>query len=69
MSQEMFPNVPALPKLHVFEQDDRWHWGITKTREKGGGFKVVAYSNTEFLTGDAAYAAGREVLTSLTCSG
>ncbi|MBN3856201.1 hypothetical protein G3N59_22765 [Paraburkholderia sp. Ac-20340] len=35
-------------KLHVFEQEGGWHWGITIPRAVGGGFKVIAYSETTF---------------------
>jgi len=63
MNQGIFPKASARPELHVFEQNNRWHWGITRDREAGTGFKVVAYSNAGFPTGDAAYAAGSEALT------
>jgi hypothetical protein len=36
------------PRLHVFEQEGGWHWGITIPRPAGSGFKVIAYSETTF---------------------
>ena len=30
--------------LHVFAQDDAWHWAISVPRERGCGFLVIAYN-------------------------
>jgi hypothetical protein len=42
------PAQHSSPKLHVFEQEGGWHWGITIPRPAGSGFKVIAYSKTTF---------------------
>jgi hypothetical protein len=42
------PTLYPSPRLHVFEQEGGWHWGITVQRPAGSGFKVIAYSETAF---------------------
>jgi hypothetical protein len=49
-------------KLHVFEQEGGWHWGITIPRAAGGGFKVIAYSDTTFSGESEARRDGDRVL-------
>ncbi|WP_321880192.1 hypothetical protein [Paraburkholderia bannensis] len=48
MSASQSPILHTSLKLHVFEQEGGWHWGITIPRAAGGGFKVIAYSDTTF---------------------
>ncbi|WGS53758.1 hypothetical protein LFL96_22190 [Paraburkholderia sp. D15] len=55
----------ASPVLHVFEQEGGWHWGITISRARGTGFKVIAFSEHTFKLEDAAREDGREALARL----
>jgi hypothetical protein len=48
VSASQSPILHTALKLHVFEQEGGWHWGITIPRAVGGGFKVIAYSDTTF---------------------
>ncbi|CAG9259367.1 hypothetical protein [Paraburkholderia unamae] len=59
------PALQAVLKLHVFEQEGGWHWGITIPRSAGSGFKVIAYSETTFDGEHAARSDGSRVLESL----
>ncbi|QBR01888.1 hypothetical protein [Paraburkholderia pallida] len=43
------PTLHSSPRLHVFEQEGGWHWGITVPRPAGSGFKVIAYSETTYV--------------------
>jgi hypothetical protein len=56
--------ISNVPVLHVFEQNGRWHWGITVPRARGTGFKLVAYSEEAFLAEDAARMNGNQSLAS-----
>lgn len=49
-------------KLHVFEEDGSWHWGLTIPRQNGTGFKVIAYSHDLFVSEDDARADGDRAL-------
>lgn len=53
------------PELHVFEQSDGWHWGITIPRSKGTGFKLIAFSDRPFAIQNAAHEDGRKALAEL----
>ena len=53
------------PKLHVFEQEGGWHWGITIPRSAGGGFKVIAYSERTFRAEKEAQSDGDRALVNL----
>lgn len=57
--------LEASPKLHVFEQEGGWHWGITVPRSAGSGFKVIAYSETSFNGETEARRDGNRALDSL----
>ncbi|NKJ49633.1 hypothetical protein CIC12_23450 [Burkholderia sp. SG-MS1] len=58
-------NRPAVPELHVFEQEGGWHWGITVPRVAGSGFKLVAFSKSSFSLEAAARADGSHALAHL----
>jgi hypothetical protein len=51
-------NKPSDPKLHVFEQDGLWQWGITCERPGGVGKKIMAYSDSGFHSQHEARADG-----------
>jgi hypothetical protein len=53
------------PKLHVFEQEGGWHWGITIQRSESGGFKVIAYSEQTFHAENEAQTDGDRALVNL----
>ncbi len=53
------------PVLHVFEQSDGWHWGITVSRLKGSGFKLIAYSDRTFPVEHDAHDDGTKALARL----
>lgn len=36
--------------LHVFAQDDAWHWAISVPRERGCGVQVIAYNESGFAS-------------------
>ncbi|WP_395070504.1 hypothetical protein [Paraburkholderia silvatlantica] len=55
----------ASPKLHVFEQEGGWHWGITIPRGAGSGFKLIAYSETTFHGENEALRDGSRALENL----
>jgi hypothetical protein len=65
------PNDPStestqsIPQLHVFEQDGAWHWGITVSRVRGGGFKLIAYSDRPFSMQSSARIDGDHALAKL----
>ncbi|QGZ65994.1 hypothetical protein [Paraburkholderia acidisoli] len=59
------PCQAAGPRLHVFEQEGGWHWGITIERSAGGGFKVIAYSEQTFRGADEAQDDGDRALVNL----
>ncbi|WP_237179803.1 hypothetical protein [Paraburkholderia sacchari] len=61
MTSEM-PTLISSPKLHVFEQEGGWHWGITIPRAGGSGFKVIAYSETTFMHETEAWRDGNRAL-------
>ncbi|WP_310632153.1 MULTISPECIES: hypothetical protein [unclassified Paraburkholderia] len=42
------------PTMHVFEQDNGWHWAITVPREAGSGFRVLTYSEQTYADEAAA---------------
>jgi hypothetical protein len=50
------------PKLHVFEQDGEWHWGITIDRPTGIGVKVVAFSDDGFGSEEEAREDGERAM-------
>jgi len=52
-------------KLHVFEQEGGWHWGITIPRSAGSGFKIIAYSETTFNGESEALRDGSRALENL----
>ncbi|WP_322061556.1 hypothetical protein [Paraburkholderia sp. J63] len=56
------PMLHSSPRLHVFEQEGGWHWGITVPRPAGSGFKVIAYSETTFVHETEARRDGDRVL-------
>lgn len=56
------PTLYSSPRLHVFEQEGGWHWGITIERPAGSGFKVIAYSETPFVHETEARRDGDRVL-------
>lgn len=58
------PCQAAGPRLHVFEQEGGWHWGITIERS-AGGFKVIAYSEQTFGGEDEAQNDGDRALVNL----
>ncbi|WP_425497462.1 hypothetical protein [Paraburkholderia fynbosensis] len=58
-------NRPAVPELHVFEQEGGWHWGITVPRVAGSGFKLIAFSESSFSLEAAARADGSHALAHL----
>ncbi|POR48730.1 hypothetical protein B0G62_11315 [Paraburkholderia eburnea] len=62
MSASQSPILHTALKLHVFEQEGGWHWGITIPRAAGGGFKVIAYSDTTFSGETEARRDGDRVL-------
>jgi hypothetical protein len=55
----------ALARLHVFEQEGGWHWGITIPRSAGSGFKLIAYSETTFRGESEARCDGSRALENL----
>ncbi|MEM5318451.1 hypothetical protein [Paraburkholderia sp. JHI869] len=57
--------LQATPKLHVFEQEGGWHWGITIPRSAGSGFKLIAYSETTFKGESEALRDGNRALENL----
>jgi len=59
------PSRPSSPRLHVFEQEGGWHWGITIERSAGGGFKVIAYSEKTFRAENEAQSDGDRALVNL----
>lgn len=59
------PTLYPSPRLHVFEQEGGWHWGITVPRPAGSGFKVIAYSETTFVHETEARRAGDRALDDL----
>ncbi|WP_322104347.1 hypothetical protein [Paraburkholderia sp. J41] len=59
------PCQAAGPRLHVFQQEGGWHWGITIERSTGGGFKVIAYSEHTFPDEDEAQNDGDRALVNL----
>jgi len=59
------PSRPSSPRLHVFEQEGGWHWGITIERSAGGGFKVIAYSEKTFNAENEAQSDGDRALVNL----
>ncbi|HKT96869.1 MAG TPA: hypothetical protein VJS30_10065 [Paraburkholderia sp.] len=56
------PMLHSSPRLHVFEQEGGWHWGITVQRPAGSGFKVIAYSEATFMHETEAQRDGDRVL-------
>ena len=56
------PHQPSSLRLHVFEQEGGWHWGITIERSAGGGFKVIAYSEKTFRAENEAHSDGDHAL-------
>ena len=64
MTSEL-PTLDLSPRLHVFEQEGGWHWGITIPRAAGSGFKVIAYSETTFVHETEARRAGDRALDDL----
>ncbi|WP_322048811.1 hypothetical protein [Paraburkholderia sp. J67] len=68
MSASQSPILHSSLKLHVFEQEGGWHWGITVPRTAGSGFKVVAYSDTTFVGETEARRDGDRVLGSMPAS-
>jgi hypothetical protein len=59
------PTLHSSPKLHVFEQEGGWHWGITIPRLAGSGFKVIAHSDITFAGETEAHRDGSRVLDDL----
>ena len=59
------PSQPSSPRLHVFEQEGGWHWGITIPRSTSGGFKVIAYSERTFRAENEAQSDGDRALVNL----
>ena len=59
------PSQPSSPRLHVFEQEGGWHWGITIERSAGGVFKVIAYSEKTFRAENEAQSDGDRALVNL----
>ncbi|CAG9268941.1 hypothetical protein C7402_108291 [Paraburkholderia unamae] len=55
----------SIPRLHVFEQEGGWHWGITIPRSAGCGFKVIAYSERTFRAENEAQTDGDRALVNL----
>lgn len=68
MSASRSPILHTALKLHVFEQEGGWHWGITIPRAAGGGFKVIAYSDTTFTGENEARRDGDRVLDTMPVS-
>lgn len=56
---------PSVTRLHVFEQDGGWHWGVTIPRAVGVGFKLIAFSESTFSSEGAARADGAQALARL----
>jgi len=56
---------PDTPVLHVFEDAGGWHWGITVQRAMGYGFKLIAFSESDFPDEDSARRDGNQTLESL----
>jgi hypothetical protein len=54
------------PRLHIFELDGLWHWGLTVKRPSGMGEKVVAYSSDGYQLQLEAATEGRLALDSYT---
>lgn len=71
--ERVMPNFQTtrriVPELHVFEQTGGWHWGITVPREKGCGFKLIAFSERTFPVEDTARTDGRQALACLAGNG
>jgi hypothetical protein len=63
------PALNTAPRLHVFEQEGGWHWGITVPRAAGSGFKVIAYSDTTFAQESEARREGSVALDNLPQNG
>lgn len=53
------------PRLHIFEQNGGWHWGITVNRSEGFGMKVIAYSSVIFNSEDESRTDGERALVDL----
>jgi hypothetical protein len=66
MTTSQSSHNPTSPVLHVFEQGGGWHWGITVSRVRGCGFKLIAFSERIFPIEDAARVDGGQALASLT---
>ena len=59
------PELQTPARLHVFEQEGGWHWGITVPRQAGCGFKVIAYSEVTYPAESEAQRDGCRALDNL----
>lgn len=62
-------HTETVPILHVFEQAGSWHWGITVPRQRGSGFKLIAFSERNYSLEAAARTDGSQALARLPDNG